>query len=572
MQAGAGKRVSRARGNRGRGGSRHRLVSKIIALLVAVYLSSLFTVPAGATVPAINAAGAMLSWGTNRDGELGYVSTMHGCNVPCQPAPQLVPPIKFFVAMTGGEHHTLAVKADGTVWAWGYNGYGELGNGQIQPDSNYTPGQVAGLAGVRAVAAGVKHSVALKRDGTVWTWGWNAFGQLGAPSGDDCWGDPCSLRPVQVVGPNGAGYLSDVVAIAAGSTHSLAVKQDGTVWAWGDNLYGELGINSGIRQSATPVQVVGPGGTGFLSDIVGIASESEANHSLAVQRNGTVWAWGSNNFRQLGQPCSNPFCQIPLPVAASSGVRTVAAGGKYSLALKWDGTVWGWGADDFGQLGFPYNGSDPCFCTNVPTQATGIAGVTAIAAGYQHSLARKRDGTLWGVGDNSHGALGLGTADLNKHPIFAQVPYLSNVTAIGAGSGTSLAIAQFGPGPAAGVSPYTLVFPTQPYNTVSPPQFVTVTNYGSGTVVVNGASFQDTGRRAGCTETDCGSFPWEFRVDGSPFPLSIPAGGSMQIGIVFAPVVQGFYRMGPSSAFMALATNVPASPLTVDITGHAGPW
>jgi alpha-tubulin suppressor-like RCC1 family protein len=154
------------------------------------------------------------------------------------------------INVAAGASHSLAVKTDGTVWAWGYNNYGQLGNNTtVQKNA---PVQVSGLSGVTNVAAGESYSLALKRDGTVWAWGWNLFGQLGDNTTVD------KSTPVQVSG------LSDVIAVAAGYYHSLALKRDGTVWAWGYNGNGALGDGT-TASSSTPVQVQGLGAVTLMA-------------------------------------------------------------------------------------------------------------------------------------------------------------------------------------------------------------------------------------------------------------------------------------------------------------------
>ncbi|HZH78690.1 MAG TPA: RCC1 repeat-containing protein, partial [Archangium sp.] len=175
------------------------------------------------------------------------------------------------LSAVGGFSHSLAVRPDGTVWAWGNNTYGQLGDGTNT--RRHTPVRVNGLSGVVAVAAGGGHSVAVRGDGTVWTWGNNMFGQLGDGTTTERW------TPMQVRG------LSGVVAVAAGGASSLAVREDGTAWAWGDNDTGQLGDGTSTRRW-TPVQVNG------LSDVVAVATGG--THSLAARKDGTVWAWGYN--------------------------------------------------------------------------------------------------------------------------------------------------------------------------------------------------------------------------------------------------------------------------------------
>src|SRR5213075_2900641 len=179
-----------------------------------------------------------------------------------------------------------SARAQGTVSAWGANFFGELGNGTFTTDPPYainTPGSVSGLIGVTAIAGGAFHSLGLKSDGTVWAWGDNRLGQLGNGTFTD------SNTPVQVLGPG--GFLTGMTALAVGSDneHSLALKSDGTVWAWGDNQSGQLGNGTvtpypyGVN---TPVQVLGPGGVGYLTGVTAIAGGLLS--SLALKSDGTV--------------------------------------------------------------------------------------------------------------------------------------------------------------------------------------------------------------------------------------------------------------------------------------------
>jgi len=235
------------------------------------------------------------------------------------------PPVR---PVSGGGYHTLALKNDGTVWAWGRNDNGQLGDGS-NIDRN-TPVQVSGLSGVTAVATSNAHNLALKNDGTVWAWGWNGHSQLG---------DGTNLNrntPVAVSG------LSGVVAVAVGGGHSLALKNDGTVWAWGWNDVGQIGDGTTTRRW-TPVQV---------SDLSGIgALAAGTDHSLAFKQDGTVWAWGWNEYGQLGDGSIVNRVR-PTQVGGLSGELTYLAGGIYnSMILKNDGTVWIWGANWYGEIG-----------------------------------------------------------------------------------------------------------------------------------------------------------------------------------------------------------------------------
>jgi len=309
-----------------------------------------------------------------------------------------------------GLNHNLALKTDGTVWAWGDNAYGQLGDGTTSTESAI-PVQVAGLTGVTAIAAGGYHSLALKNDGTVWAWGYNFYGQLGAGTTTD------SAIPVQVAG------LTGVTAVAADDYHSLALKNDGTVWAWGNNAYGSLGDGT-TTNSATPVQVAGLSGANAIA--------AGFYHSLALKNDGTVWTWGNNFYGQLGDGTTTNSA-TPVQVAGLAGATAVAAGDLHSLALKNDGTVWAWGINAYGPLG---NGTTTNSAT--PVQVAGLTGATAVAADDYHSLALKNDGTVWAWGRNSFGELGDGTTTDSATPV--QVAGLTGATAVSAGLDHNLAL------------------------------------------------------------------------------------------------------------------------------------
>ncbi|MDD2913397.1 MAG: hypothetical protein PHS29_02030, partial [Candidatus Pacebacteria bacterium] len=165
--------------------------------------------------------------------------------------------------------------------------------------------QVKGLAGVgyltgiTKIAAGRYHSLALKSDGTVYAWGGGDYGQLGDGSNNS------RLTPIQVKGVGGVGYLTDVIEIAGGTSHSLALKSDGTVFAWGNNTFCQQG-NGTTTNWPTPVQVKGVGGVGYLTDIESIMGG--LYHSLALKSDGTVYAWGGNSFGELGDGTTTSRC------------------------------------------------------------------------------------------------------------------------------------------------------------------------------------------------------------------------------------------------------------------------
>jgi alpha-tubulin suppressor-like RCC1 family protein len=272
--------------------------------------------------------GGVVAWGQNARGQLGDGTT----TTRNTPGPVPVPGVVTAITSSSAPA-SYAVLSDGTLWAWGANGAGNLGNGTMQDQS--TPVQVPGLAAVRAVAAGDQHALALLQNGTVWAWGQGGSGELGNGAMTS------SVSPVQVSG------LSGVVAISAGSRFSLALKGDGTVWAWG----------SSSSSSPSPVQVSG------LSGVISIGVGTGADVALAVRSDGTLWAWGSNNDGQLGVANGTPgvpgASYVPIQVPGLSDVTAVSSASGTVLARKRDGTVWAWGSNAWGQLGFGVSDAHP---------------------------------------------------------------------------------------------------------------------------------------------------------------------------------------------------------------------
>ena len=355
---------------------------------------------------AVDATGKMFTWGYNSNSQLGIGNTT-GYYSPVMP----IPLNKTMIA--GSYYHSIVLKDDGTVWAWGGNSEGELGDNN-NPTDSYTPVQVLGvggsgyLTGVVAIAAGQNFSLALKNNGTVFAWGRNAEGQIGINNTTTP-----QPTPVQVLGVGGSGYLTGVVAIAAGRYYSMALKYDGTVFAWGSNVNGEIGINNTTTPQTTPVQVLGVGASGYLTDIKEIATGG--THSMALRNDGMVYAWGRNTEGQIGinnvtTPQTTPV-QV-LGVGASgylTGVVAIDGGGYHSMALKSDGTVFAWGQNTYGAIGIN-NVTTP---QTTPVQVLGLGGsgyltgIKAIAGGWYHSMALKSDGTVWTWGYNLYGQIGI---------------------------------------------------------------------------------------------------------------------------------------------------------------------
>ena len=226
-------------------------------------------------------------------------------------------------AVAAGKKHSLVVMRDGSVLATGFNLYGQLGDGSTKQKNEFVRVMLGGAEAV-AVAAGSDHSMVLKQDGSVWTAGLNRSGQLGDGS--------ASLKTsfVQVVS-------SGAKAIAAGSFHSMVLKQDGSVWATGENKYGQLGDGTTVRYSM------------YLVSYGARAITAGHDHSVVLNQDGSVWTTGRNNFGQLGD--GTMTSSSTLMQVISSGAKTVAAGDWDSMVLKHDGSLWVTGANACGNLG-----------------------------------------------------------------------------------------------------------------------------------------------------------------------------------------------------------------------------
>jgi len=388
-------------------------------------------------------------------------------------------------AIAVGYYHSLALKSDGTrVYAWGRNNSGQLGdntttnrytpievlgvggNGYLGDGTNGGP--------ISAISAGGNHSLALKSDGTrVYAWGWNGSGQLG---------DNTIIQrntPIEVLGIGGNGYLGDgtnggpISAISTKYAHSLALKSDGTrVYAWGYNYYGQLGDNT-TTDRHTPIEVLGVGGNGYLGDGTngGPISAISAGYgcSLALKSDGTrVYAWGRNTSGQLGDnTTTNRYTPIEVLGIGGTGylgdgtnggpISAIAVGSSYSLALKSDGTrVYAWGDNEYGQLG-----DNTTTDRHTPIEVLGIGGtgylgdgtnggpISAIAGGLYYSLALKSDGTrVYAWGDNEYGKLGDNTMTERHIPIEVKktiisqtdLIYLNDISQIVSGGNHSLAL------------------------------------------------------------------------------------------------------------------------------------
>lgn len=309
-----------------------------------------------------------------------------------------------FSAVSMGYSHAAAVRSDGTLWTWGNNIYGALGNGTTTNSS--VPIQIGTSTNWSKVSAGNNFTIALKTDGTLWAWGLNISGELGIGGGAN------QLSPVQV------GTATNWSMIDCGSNFTLARKTDGTLWSWGINGNGQLGIGS-IMPSNVPVQI---GSSTWITFSAGYS------HAVGIQSNGTLWTWGANSSGQLGLG-NTTSVSVPVQISASTSWTMVAGGGDHTLAYRSDATIWACGNNSNGQIG---NNST----TNALSLVQVFGGITIskISAAFSASYAISSSGSLYVWGNNASGQLGDGTTISKLSPISNPVTGWSTSNFDGGGS------------------------------------------------------------------------------------------------------------------------------------------
>jgi alpha-tubulin suppressor-like RCC1 family protein len=356
------------------------------------------------------------SWGSGTIGRLGDGTTINR-SLPVS----VVGGFTDWCQVSAG-NHSLAVRIDGTAWAWGYNGsgnFGSLGDGTTINRSSPVS-VVGGFTDWCQLSAGFAHSVGLRTNGTAWAWG--CGGQL--TSGQGRLGDNSTISrssPVSVV-----GGFTDWCQVSAGCEHSLGLRTNGTVWAWGSGGQGRLGTNETISRSS-PVSVVG----GF-TDWCQVSAGCE--HSLGLRTNGTVWAWGSGTRGRLG---TNETINRSSPVSVVGGFTDwcqVSAGYEHSLGLRTNGTAWAWGAGSNGRLG-----TNETLDRSSPVSVVGgFTDWCQVSAGF-HSLGLRTNGTVWAWGIGGSGRLGDGTTTNKSSPV-SVIGGFTNWCQVSAGRCHSLAI------------------------------------------------------------------------------------------------------------------------------------
>jgi alpha-tubulin suppressor-like RCC1 family protein/predicted peptidase len=351
--------------------------------------------------------------------------------------------------ITAGNRHNVMLLNDGSVYAWGFNCTGQVGDGKSGAFSDQkVPIKVAGLEEIVAVAAGNNFSLAAASDGTVYGWGSNICGQLGNRDIARRYTSPLKIEGI-----------SEVINIDAGDSYAIALKKDGTVWSWGVNMDGQLG-NGSYKRSNIPMQVKDTEDpSGYLSDIIQI--EAGVRSAIALKADGTIRCWGDDEYVQTGKTFvkRGPGTSIPFrsldksdPKGYITNICGIAEGRCFSAVLKNDLTIYSWGLHLHGELGIgDYTPEidlsnpemNPDFFTTVvhPVKINNFGGVVKIAAGMNHMLALKTDGSVWTWGYNKlmgSGVLGAGEMDGSKIPV--RVPRLVGIRDIFAGFNHNFAI------------------------------------------------------------------------------------------------------------------------------------
>jgi len=362
-------------------------------LLIAMSISPVFanvadcqrnlTISAGGGhAMVIHEDGSLWAWGINGNGQLGNDDggdLWRFENLP-------IKVMDGVIGISAGGAHSLAITDDGSLWAWGWNVFGQIGDGTMT--DRFVPTMI--LEDVIQASAGDMHSLALKNDGSLWAWGSGLYGRVGYAV------DQAVLRPVKI--------MDDVIYISAGHFHSMAIQSDGSLWAWGGNRFGQLGDGT-LDDRHEPV---------FIMDNVISVSAGE-NHSLAIQEDGSLWVWGSNEFGKFGDGTYSGFYEFfPHPIKVMDYVAAVSAGRYHTVAILTDGSVWAWGSNNHGELGI---GMEAIFWTFEPMPTKVMDNAVSVAAGTGFTLALNTDGGVFGWGFNEFGQLGDGTSEDRTTPV-----------------------------------------------------------------------------------------------------------------------------------------------------------
>jgi len=325
---------------------------------------------------AIKTDGSLWAWGLNANGQLGIggMSTSHHSSV-YKVEPTRVGKAMDWANVACGENFTLALKSDGSLWTWGWNQDGQLGDGTTE--TSYSPVRIGTDTDWVRVDGGFGHTIALKSDGSLWAWGANWEGQCGLGTTDE-----------RIYTPTRVGTDNDWVAFTCGWGHTVAIKSDGSLWAWGR------------------ISEIGPGGVSY-EYIFAPRRLYEDNDWVAVAcgRSLTMGLKSDGSLYNLGEP--------PVRIGTENDWAAIAGGEQHTLATKNDGSLWAWGSNFYGQLGDGSTVDSPS-----PIRISTRSDWVGLAAMYNHSVAVGADGSLYSWGLNSYGQLGDGTTIDRNSPTF----------------------------------------------------------------------------------------------------------------------------------------------------------
>ena len=303
------------------------------------------------------------------------------------------------MTISAGFNHSFAILPDNSLWAWGGNHGGALGDGTFT--ARHNPVHV--MENVSAVSAGFVYTMAIRSDHSLWTWGTNLFGQFG----NGTTSNQLYPTPIRVM-----ENVAAVYALRNAGPHTMAIRTDGSLWAWGSNSHGQLGDGT-IIDRLRPVHV--------MENVAAISTGGAlGSFTMAIRTDGSLWAWGSNSIGELGD---GSRIDRHRPVHIKDNILAVSAGSSHTMAIGTDGSLWTWGNNWDGQLG------DGTTTPRVnPVRI--MENVAAVSAGTGHAVAIRTDGSMWTWGANSYGQLGDGTTANRSNP----VQIMDNVLAISAGS------------------------------------------------------------------------------------------------------------------------------------------
>ena len=347
---------------------------------------------------AITEDGTLWAWGDNRYGQLGD-GTTNNSSVP-------VKIMENIAAVSAGLWHSMAITNDGTLWGWGMGYFGRIGDGTMY--ERHSPVKI--MENVTFVSASHNYSIAIKTDGTLWSWGWNGTGELGT---GEVGGN--QLTPVKI--------LENVVAASTGISLRVAIKADGTMWGWGRN-YGLI-LPSSSDSVTRPIEITFRGN--LANTVWTNVSVGNASAIMHILPNGTLFSWGRT-------PMRSPFTNVAF----------ISAGTSHYAAIRTDGSLYTWGRNSNGQIGdgtvttyivthreipgmpFPSLSFAIDENNNRTSPVKVMDSAVAVAVGWQHTMALKTDGSLWAWGNNSYGQLGDGTVT-TYYPTFPDRPFMNYI-------------------------------------------------------------------------------------------------------------------------------------------------